>query len=70
MAEEQNDLQEGFFFSRQARFLLPGHKGWRSLRGEAEHFRRRKEPDVLKLALEEGAEPQEGVGRGWKRGIQ
>ena len=29
VAEEQNDLQEGF--------LLPGHKGWRSLGGDAEH---------------------------------
>ena len=55
----------------RARFLLPGHKDWRSLGGDAEHVRRRKEPDVLELVLEEGDEPQEGVGRrGWKRGTQ
>ena len=55
----------------RARFLLPGHKGWRSLGGDEEHVRRKKEPDVLKLALKEGVEPQEGVGwRGWKRGTQ
>ena len=53
------------------RFLLPGHKGWRSLEEGAEHVRRRKGPDVLELALEEGVGPQEGVERkGWKRGIQ
>ena len=46
------------------RFLLPGHKGWRSLGGDAEHVRRRRGPDVLELALEEGVEPQEGVGGG------
>ena len=52
------------------RFLLPGHKGWRSLGGDAEHFRRRG-PDVLELALEEGVGPQEGIGRrGWKRDTQ
>ena len=45
------------------RFLLPGHKGWRSLGGDVEHVRRRKEPDVLESALEEGVEPQEGVER-------
>ena len=55
----------------RARFLLPGHWGWRSLGGDAEHIRRRKEPGVLKLALEEGVGSQEGVGRrGWKRGTQ
>ena len=69
VTEEQNDLQEGFFFIDRARFLLPGHKGWRSLGGDAEHVRRRSGPDVLELALEEGIGPQEGVGRrGWKRG--
>ena len=53
------------------RFLLPGHKGWRSLGVDAEHVRRRKGPDVLELALEGGVGPQEGVGRrGWKRGTQ
>ena len=53
------------------RFLLPGHKGWRSLGGGAEHVRRRKGPDDLELALEEGVGPQEGEGRrGWKRGTQ
>ena len=31
--------------------------------GDAEHVRRRKGPDVLELALEEGVGPQEGVGR-------
>ena len=71
MAKEQNDLQEGFFFVDRACFLLPGHNGWRSRGGDAEHVRRRKKPDVLKLTLEEGVEPQEGVGRkGWKRGTQ
>ena len=72
MPEEQSDLQEGcFFFSRQGTFLLPGHKGWISQGVDAEHVRRRKGPDVLKSALEEGVEPQEGVGRrGWKRGTQ
>ena len=55
----------------RARFLLPGHKGWRSLGGDAEHVRRRKGSDVLELALKEGVEPHEGVGRrGWKRGNQ
>ena len=53
------------------RFLLPGHKGWGSLGGNAEHVRRRKGPDVLEPALEEGVGPQEGVGRRrWKRGTQ
>ena len=52
-------------------FLLPGHKGWRSLGRDAEHVRRRKGPEVLELVLEEGVGPQEGVGRsGWKRGTQ
>ena len=51
------------------RFLLPGHKDWRSLGGDSEHVRRRKERDVLELDLEEGVGPQEGVvRRGWKRG--
>ena len=55
----------------RARFLLPGPKGWRSLERDVEQVRRRKGPDVLKLALEEVVEPQEGVGsRGWKRGTQ
>ena len=55
----------------RASLLLPGHKGCRSLGGDAEHVRRRKEPDVLESALEEEVEPQEGVGRrGWKRGTQ
>ena len=35
VAEEQNDLQEGFFFSRQGTFLIARHKGWRS-RGKAQ----------------------------------
>ena len=53
------------------RFLSPGHKGWRSLGGDAEHVRRRKGSDVLELALEEGVGPQGGVGRrGWKKGTQ
>ena len=53
------------------RFLLPGHKGWRSLGGGAEHVRRSRGSDVLELALEEGVGPQEGVvRRGWKRGTQ
>ena len=53
------------------RFLLPGHKGWRSLGGDSEHVRRRKRPDVLEFALEEGVGPQEGARRrGWKRGTQ
>ena len=30
VAEEQNDLQEGFSLVDRARFLLPGHEGWRS----------------------------------------
>ena len=52
-------------------FLLPGHKGWRSLGGDAEHVRRSRGPDVLELALEEGVGPQEGVvTRGWKGGTQ
>ena len=63
MAEERNDLQEGSSLVDRALFLLTGHKGWRSLGGDAEHVRRRKEPYVLELALEEGVEPQEGVGR-------
>ena len=73
MAEKQNDLQEGIFFNRQGTFLVA-----RALRleksgagGDAEHVRRRKGPDVLKLVFEEGIGPQEGVGRkGWKRGTQ
>ena len=53
------------------RFLLPGHKGWRSLGGGAEHVRRSKGSDVLESALEEGVGPQEGVvRRGWKRDTQ
>ena len=41
-----------------------GLKGWRSLGGDAEHVQKRKEPDVLELALEEGViGPQEEVGR-------
>ena len=51
------------------RFLLPGHEGWRSLGGDAEHVRRSRGPDVLELALE-GVGPQEVVRRGWKRGTQ
>ena len=35
-------------FVDRARFLLPGHKSWKSLGGDAEHVRRRKEPNVLK----------------------
>ena len=55
----------------RARFLLSGHKDWRSLGGDVEHVRRRKEPDVLKLASEEGVKPQEGAGRrGWWSGTQ
>ena len=55
----------------RARFLLPGHEGWRSLGGDAEHIRRSSGSDVLELALEEGDGPQEGVVRwGWKRGTQ
>ena len=45
------------------RFLLQGHKGWKSLGEDAEHVRRRRGPDVPELALEEGVGPQEGVGR-------
>ena len=53
------------------RFLLPGHKSWRSLGGDAEHVRRRRGPDVLELASEEEVGPQEGVvRRGWKRCTQ
>ena len=52
-------------------FLLPGHKGWKSLGGNAEQVQRRGGPDVLELVLEEEVGPQEGVGRkGWKRGTQ
>ena len=49
------------------RFLLPGHKDWRGLGGNAEHARRRKGPDVLELALEGEVGPQEGAGR---RGVE
>ena len=50
------------------RFLLPVHKGWRSLGGGAEHVRRSRGSDVLESALEEGVGPQEQVvRRGWKR---
>ena len=70
VAEEQNDLQEGFFYSRQGTVFLisvPGHKDWRS-RGEgAEHVQRSRGSDALESALEEGVGPREGVvRRGWK----
>ena len=63
VAEEQNDIQEGFFFNRQGTFLVARALRLKKSGGDAEHVRRRKGPDVLKLALEEGVEPQEGVGR-------
>ena len=63
VAEEQNDLQEVSFLVDRERFLLPGHKGWRSLGGDAEHVRKSRGSDVLELALEEGVEPKEGVVR-------
>ena len=50
---------------------MPGHKGWRSLGGDAEHVQRSRGSDVLESALEEGVGPREGVvRRGWKGGIQ
>ena len=69
VAEEQNDLQEGFFYSRQGTFLIA--RAWRS-RGEgAEHVQRSRGSDALGSALEEGVGPREGVvRRGWKRGNQ
>ena len=71
VAEEQNDLQEGFFFSRQGTFLIARHKGWRSLGEGAEHVQRSRGSDALESALEEGVGPREGVvRRGWKRGNQ
>ena len=71
VVEEQNDLQEGFFFNRKGTFLVARAMRLEKSGGGAEHVRRRKGPDVLELALEEGVGPQEGVGRrGWKRGTQ
>ena len=71
VAEEQNDFQEGFFYSRQGTFLIARHKDWKS-RGEgAEHVQRSRGSDALESALEEGVGPREGVlRRGWKRGNQ
>ena len=34
------------FLVDRERFLLPGHKGWRSLGGDAEHSRRSREEGV------------------------
>ena len=61
VAEEQDDLQEGFFFSRQGTFLIA--KAYRS-RGEgAEHVQRSRGSDAPESALEEGVGPREGVVR-------
>ena len=51
----------------RARFLLPEHKGVRSLGGGAEHVQRSRGSDVLESALEEGVGPQEGVVRRGER---
>ena len=55
------------FLVDRERFLLPGHKGWRSQGGDAAHVQRRKWPDVLELALGEGVGPRKGVGRRGRR---
>ena len=71
VAEKQNDLQEGFFFSQHGTCLVARAYRQEKSGRDVEHVRRRKGPNVLELALEEGVGPQEGVGRrGWKRGTQ
>ena len=72
VAEEQNDLQEGFFYSRQGTFLNCQGIKTGEVEGEgAEHVQRSRGSDALESALEEGVGPREGVvRRGWKRGNQ